>query len=162
MTALWRKPAPRQTRPPQPSKPVRTAQAHRTRWWIPVLTIAAVLLLGYLIVLRPILNNRAAAAAATDQKGSGSRQVPVVVGTAHKGDLPIYLNGLGTVTPFNLVTVRSRIEGAIMKINFEEGQMVKKDDLLVEIDPRPYEVQLEMRRANSAGIRRCWPTCRSI
>ena len=54
-----------------------------------------------------------------------------------KGDLPVYYNGLGTVTAFNTVTVRSRVDGQIVKINFTEGQMVHQGDSLVEIDPAP-------------------------
>ena len=68
--------------------------------------------------------------------------VPVVVATTQRGDLPVYFNGLGTVTAFNTVTVRSRIDGQLIKVDFVEGQFVHKGDLLAEIDPRPFEVQL--------------------
>src|SRR6266404_1661520 len=68
--------------------------------------------------------------------------VPVVVATAERGDLPVYFNGLGTVTAFNTVTVRSRVDGQITKINFQEGQFVHEGDLLAQIDPRPFQVQL--------------------
>ena len=76
--------------------------------------------------------------------------VPVVVATAEKGNLPVYFNGLGTVTAFNTVTVRSRVDGQIVKINFTEGQMVHQGDSLVEIDPRPYQVQLEQAEGQLA------------
>jgi multidrug efflux system membrane fusion protein len=76
--------------------------------------------------------------------------VPVVVATAEKGNLPVYFNGLGTVTAFNTVTVRSRVDGQIVKINFTEGQMVHQGDSLVEIDPRPYQVQLEQAQGQLA------------
>ncbi len=56
--------------------------------------------------------------------------VPVVVATAERGDLPVYFNGLGTVTAFNTVTVRSRVDGAIVKVNFTEGQFVHEGDAL--------------------------------
>jgi membrane fusion protein, multidrug efflux system len=76
--------------------------------------------------------------------------VPVVVATAHRGDLPVYFNGLGTVTAFNTVTVRSRVDGQIVKINFTEGQNVKAGDALIEIDPRPFQVQLEQAEGQLA------------
>ncbi len=87
--------------------------------------------------------------------GRGGRQggpgvVPVVVATAQKGDLPVYFNGLGTATAFNTVTVRSRVDGQIVKINFTEGQTVHQGDALVEIDPRPYQVQLEQAEGQLA------------
>jgi multidrug efflux system membrane fusion protein len=80
----------------------------------------------------------------------GSFVVPVVVATATRGDLPVFLNGLGNVTAFNTVTVRSRVDGQIVKINFTEGQYVKEGASLVEIDPRPYQVQLEQAEGQLA------------
>jgi membrane fusion protein, multidrug efflux system len=70
------------------------------------------------------------------------RVIPVVIANVHRGDMDLYLNGLGTVTAFYTVTVRSRVEGQLIAVHFTEGQMVNKDDLLAEIDPRPFEVQL--------------------
>jgi len=76
--------------------------------------------------------------------------VPVVVSTATRGDLPVFFNGLGTVTAYNTVTVRSRVDGQIVKINFTEGQMVHEGESLVEIDPRPFQVQLEQAEGQLA------------
>src|ERR1700722_1496171 len=81
---------------------------------------------------------------------AGGKAVPVGAATSRKGDMPVYLTGLGSVTAFNTVTVRSRVDGEIVKIGFTEGQLVKKDDLLVEIDPRPFQVQLEQAEAQKA------------
>ncbi|MDR0805857.1 MAG: MdtA/MuxA family multidrug efflux RND transporter periplasmic adaptor subunit [Enterobacteriaceae bacterium] len=67
---------------------------------------------------------------------------PVQVASALKQDIPRYLSGLGTVTAANTVTVRNRVDGQIMAIHFTEGQEVNAGDLLVEIDPRPFQVQL--------------------
>src|SRR5215470_2138048 len=69
--------------------------------------------------------------------------IPVVVATATKGSLPIYLTGLGTVTALNTVTVRSRVDGELLSVPVEEGQIVHPGDLLAQIDPRPFQVQLE-------------------
>ncbi|MGH7136822.1 MAG: MdtA/MuxA family multidrug efflux RND transporter periplasmic adaptor subunit [Pirellulales bacterium] len=70
------------------------------------------------------------------------RVIPVATATVRRGDMDLYLNGLGTVTAFNTVTVRSRVEGQLVKVLFTEGQFVEKDQVLAEIDPRPFEVQL--------------------
>ena len=69
--------------------------------------------------------------------------VTVAVANSQQGDMPIYLNGLGTVTALHTVTVRSRVDGELIKVAFTEGQVVKQSDLLAEIDPRPYQVQLQ-------------------
>jgi membrane fusion protein, multidrug efflux system len=68
--------------------------------------------------------------------------IPVVTAVARTGNQPIYLIGLGTVTPFATVEVRSRVDGQVMTMPFREGQLVSQDDLVAQIDPRPFEVEL--------------------
>ena len=74
--------------------------------------------------------------------------VPVVASAVTSGDVPIYLRGIGTVIAYNTVVVRSQIQGQITKITFTEGQTVKAGDTLAEIDPRPYQAQLDQIVAN--------------
>lgn len=74
--------------------------------------------------------------------------VPIVAGTVLQHDVPIYLRGVGTVIAYNNVIVRSQITGQLIKIAFTQGQTVKKGDLLAEIDPRPYQAQLDEAIAN--------------
>jgi multidrug efflux system membrane fusion protein len=73
----------------------------------------------------------------------GPQDVPVVAAKARIGNIPVYLDGLGSVNAFYTVTVRSRVDGEMMSMPVREGDNVKKGDLLAQIDPRPYQVQLE-------------------
>lgn len=88
-------------------------------------------------------------------------KIPASVATAERKDFPIYLNGLGDVQAWNTVTVRSRVDGEITKIAFDEGQFVKQGDLLIQIDPRPFQAALDQAtakktqdEANLANMRR--------
>ena len=76
------------------------------------------------------------------RKANANRQAPVVVKSAYTRDVPVYLTGLGSVTPTYNVTVKTQIDGQLLKVYFKEGQMVKMGELLALIDPRPYEAQL--------------------
>jgi len=76
--------------------------------------------------------------------------VPVDVAAAEREDFPVYLNGLGVAQAWNTVTIRVRVDGQIDKINFQEGQMVNQGDLLLQIDPRPYQAALDQAAAKKA------------
>lgn len=80
-------------------------------------------------------------------RAAGPRSISVAVAPVQKQDVPVYLSGLGTVTAFNTANIKSRVDGQIMKVNFREGQDVQEGELLIEIDARPYEVQLEQMQA---------------
>lgn len=72
---------------------------------------------------------------------TGKRPQTVRVASVRSGDIPMYIQALGTVTPLNTVVVKSRVDGQLMRLSFTEGQDVQEGDLLAEIDPRPFEVQ---------------------
>jgi multidrug efflux system membrane fusion protein len=74
-------------------------------------------------------------------------EVPVTPGVVTAKDVPEFLQGIGTVQPFNAVTVKTRVDGPIVEVAFTEGQEIKKGDLLFQIDPRPYEAALELAQA---------------
>jgi len=88
------------------------------------------------------------ACSSTDSKqqkaqAAGPHSIAVSVANVQQQDVPVYLTGLGSVTAFNTDNIKSRVDGQIMKVNFVEGQNVREGDLLIEIDERPYQVQLE-------------------
>ncbi|HYT21127.1 MAG TPA: MdtA/MuxA family multidrug efflux RND transporter periplasmic adaptor subunit [Candidatus Polarisedimenticolia bacterium] len=122
----------------------------RSRRWLWALALGVVALVGwYYRGSRNASGAADAAAPAATGKGraggfsAANMVVPVVVATAQRGDLPVYFNGLGTVTAFNTVTVRSRVDGQLVSVAFKEGQFVHEGDLLAQIDSRPFQVQLE-------------------
>jgi multidrug efflux system membrane fusion protein len=84
------------------------------------------------------------------QASSGPPSIPVGVMTAERRDVPVFQEGLGSVQASNTVSLKSRVDGQIVQIAFREGQTVKQGDLLVVIDPRPYQVQLEQAQATLA------------
>jgi membrane fusion protein, multidrug efflux system len=81
------------------------------------------------------------------QAGSAPPSIPVAVTPAERRDFPVYLSGLGSVQASNTVSLKSRVDGQIVQIAFKEGQTVKQGDLLLVIDPRPYQVALEQAEA---------------
>jgi multidrug efflux system membrane fusion protein len=110
------------------------------RWWVYLIIALALAGAGFFVYHRVH-----AAAVAAKAKGAphGGAATPVVAVEATRGDLPIYLNGLGTVTPFETIVIKTRIDGELTRIYFIEGQKVNEGDPIAEIDPRPFEVQLK-------------------
>ena len=81
---------------------------------------------------------------------NGPAAVPVGVAKATRGDIPVYLRNIGTVVAFNTVTVHTRVDGQLINVAYQEGQIVHAGDLLVELDPRPFQVQLEQAEGQLA------------
>jgi len=114
-----------------------TAAPARRRWpWVVGLLVAA---LAIFLFSRSGQKQKNEAAAA--KTSAANRVIPVMTIPARTGDLPVYLTGLGTVTAVNTVTVRSRVDGQLIRVLFREGQLVRKGELLAEIDPRAFQVQ---------------------
>jgi membrane fusion protein, multidrug efflux system len=111
------------------------------RW---IVVIAAVVALGYFGW------NKFRGDDQTAKNAPARPAVRVTVAPVEKSDFPVYLTGLGTVQGFNTVVVRTRVDGQIDKIAFQEGQLVKQGDLLAEIDPRPFQASLDQAKAKKA------------
>src|SRR5246500_1300181 len=105
------------------------------------------LLLGLTFLLLASFGGCAGANTMSAQANTGPQVVQVAVATAERRDFPVYLSGLGNVQAWNTVSLKSRVDGQIVEIAFKEGQFVKQGDLLLVIDPRPYQVQLEQAQA---------------
>jgi membrane fusion protein, multidrug efflux system len=114
------------------------------RWiaWAAVVVLGAVV--GWLGAARQLFGQ------AKPVSQAAARAIPVVAASARRGDLGVYQSGLGTVTPLRTVTVRSRVDGQLMTVAFKEGQTVREGELLAQIDPRPYEVQLHLAEGQLA------------
>ena len=119
------------------------------RWIALIVAVAALGFFGW----QQYRGTGPAAQVANVQKRTGSpagNPVPVTIASVEKADFPSYLFGLGSVQAFNTVIVRTRVDGQIDKIAFQEGQLVKEGDLLAQIDPRPYQAALDQAVAKKA------------
>lgn len=117
-----------------------SAQKRRTGFWSVGLFAIAVFCVFSLACGKSPSNPRSA-------RASAAQSTPVSVATAQRKDMPVYLTGLGSVTAYNTVSVKSRVDGQLVQVAYKEGQVVKQGDLLAVIDPRPYQVALEQAQA---------------
>ncbi len=116
------------------------------RGWSVALYLFAIAASGLVWRLRAGAQQQVAATA-RDASAAQDRPVPVLVATVEQRDVPLYLEGLGTVAAYNTVTVRSRVEGRLDAVRFTEGQDVHRGDVLAQIDPRPFEIVLRQAEA---------------
>jgi multidrug efflux system membrane fusion protein len=117
----------------------------RRRWLLVLAVIVAAIALFFFFQHRGKAKAPAGADGQNGAKGGAKgadRPVPVLATTAAAKDVGVYLTGLGTVAPLNTVNVKSRVDGQLLRIDFREGQIVRGGDLLAELDPRPFQVQL--------------------
>jgi multidrug efflux system membrane fusion protein len=126
----------------EPGKPKKSG-------WVWAIVLIVLVAGGYYYYKsRPSADSKAAPAPGARAAALGP--VSVAVATALKQNIPYFLTGLGTVSAFNTVTVKSRVDGELKKVNFKEGQFVHEGDLLAEIDPRPFQVALEQMEGQLA------------
>ncbi len=119
---------------PPPAKP-----APRRRWWVYTLVLVVLALLAFFFFRGNGSSTAPAGKSGKGGRGGAGAATPVVAVQAVKGNIGVYVTGLGAITPIYTVTVKSRVDGQLMKILFKEGDLVQQGDPLVEIDPRPYE-----------------------
>ena len=134
--------------PLRPDQPGGVVSHRPRRSWVKrlvwLLLVAAIVAAALWYFPRPQIQPKEAA------RGQSGAPVPVGVAPVVKGDMPVTLSQLGTVTPLAMVTVKTQISGYLVQVGFKEGQMVNKGDFLAQIDPRPYQVALEQAEAQLA------------
>lgn len=139
---------PAETRPSQlPRFDIDDETTSSNYWWVWLLVFA---LIGYGCYKLYQYESGKKAVIAAKKGAMQPRSIAVVAATARRGDMPVFLQGLGTVTAFNTVTVKTRIDGQLVSVNFKEGQFVHAGDVLAEIDARPYQVALDQANGNLA------------
>ncbi|MBI4864399.1 MAG: MdtA/MuxA family multidrug efflux RND transporter periplasmic adaptor subunit [Candidatus Riflebacteria bacterium] len=133
----------------EPARPDddRPGCAGRLLSWIVIIALAATVWVRLHPRDKTAGSDGTATSSGKPHKVKAKHVIPVVVAQVRRGDMHLYIDGLGTVTPFYTVTVRARVDGLLMKLHYREGQTVREGDLLAEIDPRPFEVQV----AQAAG-----------
>jgi multidrug efflux system membrane fusion protein len=119
---------------PNPKQP-ETPKRRHWGWFV-----AACLVIGAIVVL--VFRHHTSTQTNRARPGAASQAVPVSTSVVRKGDIGIYVNALGIVTPLNTVQVKSRVDGQLVQVNYTEGQMLHAGDSLVEIDQRPFQAQL--------------------
>jgi multidrug efflux system membrane fusion protein len=123
-----------------PSSNLNAPQHRRWVWVVVVL----------LIIAGIVLYRMHSSSEAASKKDTSNQTISVGVTTVQQRDVPFYLTELGSVTAYNTVTVHTRVDGQIMQVFFKEGQLVHAGDVLIEVDPRPYQVALDQAQGQLA------------
>jgi multidrug efflux system membrane fusion protein len=134
--------------PPAPERKALPAPRKRRRGWIWLLLLGIAGFIGFRSYQG--VEQKKQAAAAAQERRAANRAVAIAAVKARRGDLPVYLRGLGTVQAYNTVNVKSRVDGPIVTVNFTEGQFVTKGEVLVEIDPRTFKASADQARGQLA------------
>lgn len=130
-------------REPGAREPGERGRAAR-KWLVAVVILAAI----GAAVWKIRSNSQEQAATANRMAGAADRPTPVQVAAVEQKTMPIFVMALGTVTPYNSVTIKTRVDGQLLQVNVREGQAVRKGQLLVQIDPKPYEATLAQAQGN--------------
>src|SRR5580658_7701271 len=130
--------------------PERGSTQSKGKGWVWILVLLALAGGGYYYYRSRGATDSKATPAPTGRAAAALGPVSVAVTTALRQDVPYYLAGLGSVTAYNTVTVKSRVDGQLQKVLFTEGQFVHEGDLLAELDPRPFQVALEQMEGQLA------------
>lgn len=133
-----------------PPRPGPSAKPRKSHGWVWFLILVAAGAMGYRYYTQAQAAPKMAGPADKAPSKKGPQIVPVVTAPVRRGDFSIYLTGLGSAVAYNTVTIRSRVDGELMHVAFQEGQIVHQGDLLAEIDPRPFQAQLEQAEGQLA------------
>ncbi len=128
--------------------PAAPPQKRKSSWLRLAIILLVVLAAIAGVVYRIRTNKKADQKQAQGAAAAANRPVPVAFDVVQQRAVPIYLQALGTVTAYNTVTLKSRVDGQIVRVNFREGQSVTQGQLLIEIDPRPYQAALAQAQGN--------------
>jgi membrane fusion protein, multidrug efflux system len=138
--------------PPAPERkalpPAAAGPRRRSRAWIWLVLLGIAGFIGFRSYQG--MQQKKAAEAAAQERKAANRAVSIAASAARRGDVPIYLRGLGTVQAYNTVNVKSRVDGPIVAVNFTEGQFVHKGEVLVEIDPRTFQAAVDQAKGQLA------------
>lgn len=135
---------------PSPNAPSPRLEPKKSHLVRNVVLLLVAVLIAFFVWRIATARQKAGAAAASKQAAMANRAIPVQVAKVQQRPMPIFITGLGSVTPYYTVTLKARVTGELMRVNFKEGQEVKTGDELMTIDPRPYQAIVDQARGQLA------------